>query len=536
MLCCLAQNKTYAAVGDTIAVQAHVNIRMTAHGNYDAWAVFPSDTFHFSKILMNYNLGCGTIGCAAYDYTTQVFARRPSGVFDSTLTQYPSFTVSGNVVDSVRFNTDTVYTYFYNATSMTTDSSVATPFQIIEFNDTLNPAVATDTLHVFPGNYYNHIYNSAGFVIDSVYVSNSNIMYLVYTNVYSTPVEIKELIEFGRVMTPYGNSLPGLWYNNYVFDVTDYKPMMHDSLQIRIFFDGWANGYNVSVTFYMIEGTPPRDVKRVRILYPDSYYRYGFASDPIDSHLVPVTFAMDTMETSASLRVIPSGHSFGGAGNPLDCAEFCDKSYHVFVNDTNRLAQSVFRYDCGMNPVYPQAGTWIYDRSNWCPGTKTLTKEHELTPYIHGGDSMKVDLNFDAYNYTGGAGFDPGYILSANLITYGTPNFLNDVTVDEIISPNSDMNYARFNPICNRPEIVIRNLGSTTLTSCTINYGIKGGIQQTFSWTGNLNFLSSETVQLGNLAWGSAAGTPDKFEVSVSNPNGTPDQNPFQPFFHREAA
>ena len=59
------QNKTYAAVGDTIVVQAHNSVHMNYHGNFDAWAVFPSDTFHFSKVLMKYTLGCATTGCAA---------------------------------------------------------------------------------------------------------------------------------------------------------------------------------------------------------------------------------------------------------------------------------------------------------------------------------------------------------------------------------------------------------------------------------------------------------------------------------------
>ena len=24
--------------------------------------------------------------------------------------------------------------------------------------------------------------------------------------------------------------------------------------------------------------------------------------------------------------------------------------------------------DCGSNPLYPQGGTWVYDRGHWCPG------------------------------------------------------------------------------------------------------------------------------------------------------------------------
>ena len=32
--------------------------------------------------------------------------------------------------------------------------------------------------------------------------------------------------------------------------------------------------------------------------------------------------------------------------------------------------------------LYPQGGTWVYDRANWCPGDKATTRNHELTSYL----------------------------------------------------------------------------------------------------------------------------------------------------------
>ncbi|MEP7265462.1 MAG: T9SS type A sorting domain-containing protein, partial [Bacteroidota bacterium] len=125
-----------------------------------------------------------------------------------------------------------------------------------------------------------------------------------------------------------------------------------------------------------------------------------------------------------------------------------------------------------------------------------------------------------------GAGFNPGYILSAQLFTYGSPNFTNDVTVDEILRPNADENYSRFNPICNNPSIVIKNVGSSTLTSLTIKYGIKNGTPQYYNWTGSLDFLQTETVDLDSMTWGGSTSNQDNiFEVVVSNPNSVADQN-----------
>ncbi len=176
-----------------------------------------------------------------------------------------------------------------------------------------------------------------------------------------------------------------------------------------------------------------------------------------------------------------------------------------------------------MNALYHQAGTWIYDRANWCPGEKTLIKTYNLTPYMIPGDSMMLDMNFDAYT-NAVSGQNPGYYLSSQLITYGAPNFTLDASVDDIISPNTFFNYNRFNPVCSHPVVVIKNTGSAQLTSLDIHYGIRGGVMNTFNWTGALNFLDTQQVTLGTISWGtSTTGNNDQFEVYVSNPNGSND-------------
>ena len=79
------------------------------------------------------------------------------------------------------------------------------------------------------------------------------------------------------------------------------------------------------------------------------------------------------------------------------------------------------------------------------------------------------------------------------------------------------------NPVCSNPQIIIKNNGTTPLTSVDINYGRKGGNLVKYHWTGNLNFLDVDTVTLGQFDW--ADGTPPlSFEASVSNPNGEADE------------
>ena len=46
------------------------------------------------------------------------------------------------------------------------------------------------------------------------------------------------------------------------------------------------------------------------------------------------------------------------------------------------------------------------------------------------------------------------------------------------------------------PAITLQNYGSTTLTSCTINYQIDGGAIQTQNWTGSLISYQNTTINL----------------------------------------
>ncbi len=330
-----------------------------------------------------------------------------------------------------------------------------------------------------------------------------------------------EKIELARCMTPYGGNYGQTWSNTWVFDVTDYQDILRDSVELRAFYDGWSDGFALSLNFQMIEGIPPRTPLRVRNIYSDgaNYFSYGNTGDPIENHFPPITFDTDTAEKMAMMRIIPSGH---GAGTS-NCAEFCNRSYHIFVDGVQRFNQQIWRTDCGMNALYHQAGTWIYDRANWCPGEKTLIKTYNLTPYMTPGDSMMLDMNFDAYT-NAVSGQNPGYYLSSQLITYSAPNFILDASVDDIISPNTFFNYNRFNPVCSHPVVVIKNTGSTQLTSLDIHYGIRGGVMNTFNWTGTLNFLDTQQVTLGPISWGtSTTGNDYEFEVFVNNPNGSND-------------
>jgi hypothetical protein len=117
--------------------------------------------------------------------------------------------------------------------------------------------------------------------------------------------------------------------------------------------------------------------------------------------------------------------------------------------------------------------------------------------------------------------------VSSFLFSYAAPNFNLDAAVEEIISPNTWKTHLRFNPMCGRPVVTIKNTGNETLTSLQIVYGPQGGVMQTFTWSGSLNFMQTQEVTLDPIDWTGWVNGNNTFIVTVSAPNGGQDQYPF---------
>jgi len=386
------------------------------------------------------------------------------------------------------------------------DSVEQAPVALILYQDAQDPTVPTDTTYVWNSYYNNYTYDLNGAATDSSLVSPDNTIYLQQLEYYDV-FEVIERYELWRYITPYGIGLDLGAGWTWVYDVSDYMPFLNDSVHLSA--GNWQE--LLDVKFMMIEGIPPRDVIKVENLWKGTYWL-----NSIDSTVADMTVQLDPTASMYRLKTRTSGHRFDP---PSYCAEFCYKIHSVDI-DTTMIDSWEIMQLCGMNPLYPQGGTWIYDRAGWCPGMEVTTRDIELTPYVTPGALVAIDYDSPT---------DPNgnYILRAQLISYSGANFTLDAAVDEIISPNNWEIQSRFNPVCDNPEIVIKNTGSTTLISLDIKFGVKRGVKQTYQWTGSLNFLEKETVFLAALddCWfldGNSESTV--FEVTVSNPNGGNDE------------
>lgn len=328
-------------------------------------------------------------------------------------------------------------------------------------------------------------------------------------------------MEIARVMTPYGGYWTEPKEHTYEYDMTDYQHLLTDSVNFRCWYGGWSAGWLLNLEMELIEGTPPRTCNEIIELW-DGEYKYGVTEEPISSTVTAQTNLIASETKGLRMRSFLTGHSFGGNEN---CAEFCPKTHQFVINDQHSFDQYTMRDDCGFNPVYPQNGTWVYNRAGWCPGLEVNWYEYEFTDIFTAGENFKVDYQFDSYTYNGQASFDPNYRIATYLFLYDEPFYQNDAEITDIISPSTKTAHSRLNPICGSPQVKIRNSGSETLTQVNIVYGVKGGVKNSFLWTGNLEFMEEEVVTLDPMTHlATLQENGSQFEVYVERPNDTWDQ------------
>jgi hypothetical protein len=326
--------------------------------------------------------------------------------------------------------------------------------------------------------------------------------------------------EIGRFITPYGKgwgtgSRPN-WKHGWYYDMSDYATLLHDDVEIIYQHTGYeataGRGWKINLSFFCVEGNPPADIVNIDTMWNGSF-AYGNPSNPIENKLAARNITLHADAKMANLKIIQTGH---GMDQPENCAEFCPKTRTVKF-DNNTIDQRLIWKECGYNSLYPQSGTWLYDRTNWCPG-ESVADQNILIQNLQGGSSHDFDIDMQTYTSSASTG---NWVFGTYLVQYKEPRYTNDVSLETVIAPSKEYEYLRWNPICGSPVIVIRNNGKTALTSATIEYGVQGGSKSTYSWTGNLAYGQIDTVTLPNTVnWSGST----VFEAEVKSPNGANDE------------
>ncbi|MBS1637730.1 MAG: T9SS type A sorting domain-containing protein [Bacteroidetes bacterium] len=336
---------------------------------------------------------------------------------------------------------------------------------------------------------------------------------------YTTQLYVKpagaDTVEMARLITPYATDwLSKGKSNDYVIDVTDYAPDLNGTVGFMYNYEGYSWGFTITLKLEMIEGIPPMDALAVQNVY-DGYFAYGSSTDLIENHLIAKPFQYNTPAAKALVKNTISGHGSDDAG----CSEFCSKYYIQKVNNTAIDQKQLWRSDCGLNDVYPQTGTWLFERGNWCPGAVVRPIYHDITASTSAASTFSLDIDMEPYTGANQSNLG-GYNVVSQLITYSAPNATRDVSIEDIVSPTDDPNYFRSNPICSNPKIKVRNTGSSAVTSIVFQYNLVGDQPQSYTWTGNLPFMKDTVIDMGSSVNVFGMNTSNDFEVKIASVNG----------------
>ena len=248
--------------------------------------------------------------------------------------------------------------------------------------------------------------------------------------------EDERVVEVARFIAPY--RVEGTW----TLDVSHLRPLLTGPVTMRVFIDTWVGpghaqgaGWLVDARFDFTGGVPsPRPVA-VLPIWPRVSFEIGNpAQDPpqtVEPEEVEVPPGVDAL----SLVTIITGH---GQGNLDNCAEFCQHNHGYLVGGTVPVQRTIWRDDCGDNPIDDQQGTWTLSRAGWCPGMdvtpwiedvteawvpgRPLTIEHAMTEYANtchpdspdcGGCALGTGCDFDGGNHT-----PPRIEMSTHLVAW----------------------------------------------------------------------------------------------------------------------
>ncbi len=392
-------------------------------------------------------------------------------------------------------------------TSIVLDSLVNGANTVIEY-----AVDGTDLIEVSTNLYYlageMPIWDEDGNQVGSVNVPAENTIEVVDLDYYQKSISKIELMSF---VTPYGiglNMTPT--GRTWTFDMTDFTPVLNGSKRITVEGAGqWQE--EMDIKFHFIVGTPPRDVLELDQIWRVESRNYSVIGQ--DQYFEPRDYATRADGDAFKVKSAITGHGQEG--------EFIPRTHWVDVNGgSNEFSWQVWK-ECAANPLFPQGGTWVYDRAGWCPGMATDVQEWDITQYVTPGETVNLD-----YGVTGATG-DSRYIVNHQIVTYGEANFTNDARVVEVRKPSDRFEYDRIGTICHSPEVVIQNSGSNTLTSLTINYWVNGAPEpESYTWEGSLEMMETELVVLPTpeSLWNAVTETDNVFYVEIADPNGSADE------------
>ena len=334
------------------------------------------------------------------------------------------------------------------------------------------------------------------------------------------PINGTDTFELARMLTPYGGLFPKDWAFTWRSDVSDLAAILKDSVELIHIHHGYEpasdRGWAVTLDLHYITGPPIAPILGITEIYRGNF-PYGNDSRPIATQLPARTIRTHPDARWLRIRSQQTGH--GMMAND-GCAEFCAKWRRVHVGGQVVQDRRLWK-ECASNPLWPQAGTWIFDRADWCPGE--LQPPDQLTVPLEPEDrTCTVRFEMEPYQVDSSTAMTN---LSAYGIQFGPTRARHDAMIIEILAPSLQARHARALEGHEGTRFVIGNAGADTLRMLTIQHGVAGGDTLRSRWHGALPFGQTDTVTLAAARTCAAPG--GSYFVSLSRPNGQPDAWPY---------
>jgi len=480
--------------------------------------VLPTNSL-YSNIMLHYDFNQGSSNKVIIDYSAKGNHATVKGI-EAYSGFLPNQIFKDFVVVNRRPNIQFLRgTYMQTKDSIAYFDSLVQPFVLVKRyqiypkpNAIANDSVAEiENKEVWNSANKKYYFSENGLPYDSANISTSatisNTTDLPYFRRYASAFEIMSFV------TPYGIGLDfGTEGKTWIFDVTDFTPIMKGNKRLFMSRGGeWQE--EMDIKFMFIKGTPARNVLDIAQIWPTAIYQPNYTQILENkAYFPPINYAINPLGKSFKVRSAITGH--GGEG------EFIPRNHSITVE--GKTYNSTVWKKCGNNPVFPQGGTWIYDRAGWCPGMATDINEYDITAQCLGKTSVAMDYQIDA-----GSG-DSRYIVNNQIVTYGAYNYTHDAALTEVISPSKRPEYAKTNPTCVSPQIRIKNTGSTVLINAKIDYWVNDkNNKKTQVWYGNLkpNEETIFTIDVNQSVWSTAFKTNSLFYASIVEANGMADEN-----------
>ncbi|MCB0550537.1 MAG: hypothetical protein KDD19_23410, partial [Phaeodactylibacter sp.] len=312
--------------------------------------------------------------------------------------------------------------------SLVVDSIQNAPYAVIRYGvDANNALVALDTQLAWHATEQ-ALLDEQGGVLETYDVAAEGTV-IPGTLTYYQKQDAK--FELLSLVTPYGNGLSlGAQGKTFWFDVTDYAPILRGEKFLSVELGGQYQE-ELDISFHFIKGTPPRKVLGIQNIWP--FRRAWFDQIQDDRFFEPRQVPLRADAAGFKIRASITGHEQNG--------EFTPREHYINLDGGEQEFPFQVWKECGDIPIYPQGGTWLFDRAGWCPGTPTDVHEFEVTSWVVPGGALEVD-----YGLNGPFLSSANYLVSSQLVSYGPPNFQLDAAVETIMRPSGRVEFARINP------------------------------------------------------------------------------------------